>query len=990
MKRSNSISINLVQLFFILFSVILTSSLALSSTKIDGYTITGRVKLEGLGAKGFGLPAKISNAKIVRVDVSARNRGKIQAALTETRRGLTELVLEPLREELYYEIREPFSILSLLKSPMGLMMGFMLVVVFLMPKLMENMGTILATFFKISLPHLTGHLLKHLKTIEIVDYRVADEDELHTMRYLLENAISLKKMKIAYHLSVKEDVNFQMLIAESLLKFAKGSPPMQGVYSTHSPVSRTAQCNNGCFGCLEEERVALLEFKSSLKFNRTDPDYSLSTWIDDKGSDCCAWDRVECDKTTHRVINLCLGCFTYMRLSGNPNDYELFLNASLFLPFEELQELDLSENGFGGWEKNEGPQKLSKLRKLESLDLSYNNFGNNILPPFGALTSLNLCYSLRIDLWNMSKLKYLDLSLNNFSGIIPPSIWSLKSLEEFAIQHNNFKGSISGLCELKNLRRVSLANNTLQGNIPLCLSNFTSLTGLDLSDNQLTFVSLPNPKFQLTYLDLSNCNINASTSDLKFLHAQYNLTTVALSHNKLHGNFPSWLVENNTRLEYLFLRNNSLNGHIRLPAIHNLDWLDLSDNCLQGKLQTNIGGHLSGLNLSNIFFERSDMDTLSGLNLSHNFLEGRIPLSLGNIQDIDLSNNRFSGEIPHNFGTNASNIRTETGWVGGMGIKNLWLSNNKLAGPLSFLWNLTDLRRLHVNNNQFTGTIPAIPELYYLERFEASQNCLSGRIPAQIGNWTKLNMINLRDNHFDGPIPQELCKLPNLELLELSENQFSGSIPSGLNLSSLRYMQWRENKLVGMIPKALLRSRDKIATLDLSNNNLSGRIPKWFGLLSQLRFLLLKGNHFSGSIPHKFCQLNKMRILDLSHNSFSGSIPPCFGNFTFGNSGVDEEYRFGHLSLSFNRIGKVWFGEYVFDKVLRAYLNGPEEVELVTKNRPSLYNGDILNYMAGMDLSWNQFTGNIPVELGSSKSNPCFELVAQSVYWINSEDLVQI
>ncbi|OIW14995.1 hypothetical protein TanjilG_30714 [Lupinus angustifolius] len=75
----------------------------------------------------------------VRVDVSARNPGKIQAALTETRRGLSEFVLEPLKGEQYYEIREPFSIMSIVKSPMGLMMGFMLIVVFLMPKLMENM-----------------------------------------------------------------------------------------------------------------------------------------------------------------------------------------------------------------------------------------------------------------------------------------------------------------------------------------------------------------------------------------------------------------------------------------------------------------------------------------------------------------------------------------------------------------------------------------------------------------------------------------------------------------------------------------------------------------------------------------------------------------------------------------------------------------------------------------------------------------------------------
>ncbi|KAK8913761.1 hypothetical protein KSP39_PZI024248 [Platanthera zijinensis] len=74
----------------------------------------------------------------VRVDISARNPGKIQAAMTENRRALQELVLEPLREEQYYDKREPFSLMSIVKSPMGLMIGFMVLVVFLMPKLMDN------------------------------------------------------------------------------------------------------------------------------------------------------------------------------------------------------------------------------------------------------------------------------------------------------------------------------------------------------------------------------------------------------------------------------------------------------------------------------------------------------------------------------------------------------------------------------------------------------------------------------------------------------------------------------------------------------------------------------------------------------------------------------------------------------------------------------------------------------------------------------------
>ncbi|OAY53647.1 ER membrane protein complex subunit 7 homolog [Manihot esculenta] len=167
-------------IFYIQFCLsLLAPALAISSGSGDGYTINGRVKITGMDAKGFGLPGKLSNVKVilnggqgitslrpdgyfsfnnvpagthlievaavgyffspVRVDVSARFQGKIQAALTENRRGLSELVLEPLRDEQYYEIREPFSIMSVVKSPMGLMMGFMLVVMFVMPKLVENM-----------------------------------------------------------------------------------------------------------------------------------------------------------------------------------------------------------------------------------------------------------------------------------------------------------------------------------------------------------------------------------------------------------------------------------------------------------------------------------------------------------------------------------------------------------------------------------------------------------------------------------------------------------------------------------------------------------------------------------------------------------------------------------------------------------------------------------------------------------------------------------
>ncbi|PPD86769.1 hypothetical protein GOBAR_DD16289 [Gossypium barbadense] len=196
-NRLSQISAAMAAVTPLLLLLLLSSAPSFSSGSRNAYNINGRVKIPqgldgdllmqdgnmfhilGLGTKGYALPGRMSNVKVllnggqnitflrpdgyfsfhnipagthlievsaigyffspVRVDVSARNPGKVQAALTENRKGLSELVLEPLREEQYYEIREPFSIMSLLKSPMGLMVGFMLAVAFLMPKLVENM-----------------------------------------------------------------------------------------------------------------------------------------------------------------------------------------------------------------------------------------------------------------------------------------------------------------------------------------------------------------------------------------------------------------------------------------------------------------------------------------------------------------------------------------------------------------------------------------------------------------------------------------------------------------------------------------------------------------------------------------------------------------------------------------------------------------------------------------------------------------------------------
>jgi len=97
-----------------------------------------------------------------------------------------------------------------------------------------------------------------------------------------------------------------------------------------------------CYGCLEEERIGLLEIQSLI-----DPHgVSLRHWVD--SSNCCDWPEIECDHTTRRVIQLSL---------FGERDFSLdswVLNASLFQPFKELRSLELEEAGIVGCLENEG------------------------------------------------------------------------------------------------------------------------------------------------------------------------------------------------------------------------------------------------------------------------------------------------------------------------------------------------------------------------------------------------------------------------------------------------------------------------------------------------------------------------------------------------------------------------------------------------------------------------------------------------------------
>ncbi|CAK7338554.1 unnamed protein product [Dovyalis caffra] len=219
-------------------------------------------------------------------------------------------------------------------------------------------------------------------------------------------------------------------------------------------------------GCLEEERIAILQIKTSFYYPNATSSLHDS-WR--KYANCCNWKGVSCNATTGRVVDINL---SFERLAELGDGY---LNATLFFPFQELISLSLHGNNILGCVENEGFERLSQLGSLKRLDLGDNKFNNSILTSLSALSSL----------------KSLNLANNRLKGSINiEELNRLRSLEELYLAHNEIEGFKSfhggnALLKLSNLKFLHLDGNHFNNNILPSLESLSSLNILNLSDNHL-------------------------------------------------------------------------------------------------------------------------------------------------------------------------------------------------------------------------------------------------------------------------------------------------------------------------------------------------------------------------------------------------------------------------------------------------------------------------------------------------------------------------
>ncbi|KAJ0700008.1 putative leucine-rich repeat domain superfamily [Helianthus annuus] len=179
-------------------------------------------------------------------------------------------------------------------------------------------------------------------------------------------------------------------------------------------------------------------------------------------------------------------------------------------------------------------------------------------------------------------------------------------------------------------------------------------------------------------------------------------------------------------------------------------------------------------------------------------------------------------------------------------------------------------------------------------------NSLSGRIEGTFPRNCGLNTLDLHGNFLEGKIHESLVNCTMLEVINLGKNKINDTYPCSLNNNTnLRVFVLRSNWLHGSVVCGQTQHNkwSKLQILDISSNHLNGEIPSnWFrqwvsitykGVEVELVRILkiftsidISNNQFSGEIPRAIGQLKVLHVLNVSHNEFTGSIPPSMGDLS--------------------------------------------------------------------------------------------------------------
>ncbi|KAJ1419317.1 Leucine-rich repeat [Sesbania bispinosa] len=580
--------------------------------------------------------------------------------------------------------------------------------------------------------------------------------------------------------------------------------------------------------------------------------------------DCCTWMGVTCDKEGH-VIGLDL---SGEGISGG------FDNSSSLFSLQHLMHLNLATNNFN----SVIPSGFNKLKNLTYLNLSYAGFVGQIPIEISQLTRL-----VTLDLSSLSYLTGEEMKLENPNlGKLVQNLTSIRQLYLDGVSITS-QGQewINALLPLRDLQELSLSFCGLSGPLDSSLTRLKNLSLIILDKNDFSS-AVPE-----TFANFKN------------------LTTLSLAWSKLTGRFPQKIFQMETLSVIDISYNNNLLGFFPdFPLNGSLQTIRVGNTSFSGALPNSIGNlrHLSELDLSYCQFNGklpnslSNLTELNYLDLSFNRFTGPMPSFGGllNLVTINLQYNSFRGSIPSFFtlplrltiqlSFNQFSQLDEFINVSSSMLKTLDLSGNNLSGPFpKFFFQLSALSTLKLSSNKFNGPmqLKKLLELKNLTTLDISYNNLSvnvNTISADHSSFPDISNLNMASCNLK-TFPGFLRNHSRLTSLDLSHNQIQGKVPNWIwRLENLQSLNISHNLLTDL-EGPLQNLTSNLVALDISNNQLHGPMPVFPKYASYLDY---SRNKFSSVIPTDIGEyLSLTNFLSLSNNSLHGNIPGSLCNASY-------------------------------------------------------------------------------------------------------------
>lgn len=248
--------------------------------------------------------------------------------------------------------------------------------------------------------------------------------------------------------------------------------------------------------------------------------------------------------------------------------------------------------------------------------------------------------------------------------------------------------------------------------------------------------------------------------------------------------------------------------------------------------------------------------------------------NLPKLEELSLMTGALAGDLPEGIGK-LKNLRV------------LNLQNTQLKSLPADLGQCTKLEVINMEAANKLASLPADLSTLTEMRIFGMKSCKALKsLPSGLDKMTKMKEFYVEGTSLSAPLDiQFFTNMPELETVYALKANLTGDIAAFKNKKNMVFLQINENQITGELALSEMFG-EKIEHLEISNNTISGTLAG-VGGLTKLRQLSILNNQITGEIPAEIGQCTELRYFYANDNLLTGTIPveilntKLYGGFCF-------------------------------------------------------------------------------------------------------------